>query len=85
MQTMTAEKNDNVLNYGSIVAQITESEQYREHLVKICMQYFRFEKEYAEDCVQKAYTSLYEKLYKGVQIRDCKAWLYSVTMKPTNG
>lgn len=59
-------------------------EQYRERLIKYCLQYFDYEREYAEDCVQNAYTALLENLRRGINIKNHYAWLYKVTINHKN-
>ncbi len=61
-----------------------ECEQYRQQLIKYSLQYFGCEYEYAEDCVQEAYVFLYESLKKGNEIKNCKSWLYAVTLNRKN-
>lgn len=61
-----------------------ECEQYRNDLVQYCLQYFEYEYEYAEDCVQEAYTALYDNLSRGIEISNCKSWLYKVVLNYKN-
>lgn len=61
-----------------------ECEKYRKNLIQYCFQFFECEYEYAEDCVQEAYTALYENLCKGIKITNCKAWLYKVVLNQKN-
>lgn len=35
-----------------------DCEQYRKDLIRYCYQFFEYEYEYAEDCVQEAYVAL---------------------------
>lgn len=63
---------------------MADCEQYRNQLVKYCLEYFECEYEYAEDCVQDAFVALYENLKKGVVIHNHKAWLYAVTLNYKN-
>lgn len=39
-----------------------DCEQYRKDLIRYCHQFFEYEYEYAEDCVQEAYVALLESL-----------------------
>lgn len=59
-------------------------EQYRKQLIQYCSQYFEFEYEYAEDCVQEAYLALYENLLKDIEIKNYKSWLYKVVLNYKN-
>ncbi len=61
-----------------------ECEQYRKDLIRYCSQFFEFELEYAEDCVQEAYIALYENLSKGIEISNYKSWLYKVVLNYKN-
>lgn len=61
-----------------------ECEQYRKDLIRYCSQYFEYEYEYAEDCVQEAYLALYENLYKGIEISNYKSWLIKVVLNHKN-
>lgn len=63
---------------------ISFCEQYRQRLIKYCLQYFECEYEYAEDCVQNAYVALIENLQNGIEINNYYAWLYKVTMNYKN-
>ncbi len=51
---------------------------------EICLQYFEFEYEVAEDCVQEAYVALYESLCNGIEISNYKSWLYKVVLNYKN-
>ncbi len=59
-------------------------EQYRNQLIQYCLQYFGYEYEYAEDCVQDAYVALVENLNRGIEIHSYKAWLYAVVLNTKN-
>lgn len=61
-----------------------ECEQYRKDLIRYCYQFFEYEYEYAEDCVQEAYIALYENLSKGIAISNYKSWLYKVVLNYKN-
>jgi len=63
---------------------IEECEAYRKDLIRYCLQYFEFEYEYAEDCVQEAYIALYDNLSRGIEIKNYKAWLYKVVLNYKN-
>lgn len=63
---------------------LTECEKYRKQLIKYCAQFFDYDYEYAEDCVQNAYLALIENLYNGVEIRNYKSWLYKVVLNQKN-
>lgn len=63
---------------------IEECEQYRSDLIQYCAQFFGFEIDYAEDCVQEAYVALYNTLSQGTEICNCKAWLYKVVLNHKN-
>ena len=43
-----------------------DCERYRKDLIRYCHQFFEYEYEYAEDCVQEAYVALLEILNNGV-------------------
>ncbi len=59
-------------------------EQYRPKLIRYCSQFFQYEPEQAEDCVQEAYVALLEALQKGQKIRNCEGWLFKVVMNHKN-
>ena len=63
---------------------INECEQYREQLIMYCRQYFDYDYETAEDCVQEAYVALIENLQSGIEIKNYKSWLYTVTLNKKN-
>lgn len=84
MTKLAAEQKNNALTQESIDAIMGDCEQYRNQLIKYCLQYFECEYEYAEDCVQDAFVALYESLKKGIEIHNYKSWLYSVTLNYKN-
>lgn len=59
-------------------------EQYRPKLIRYCSQFFQYEPEQAEDCVQEAYVALLEALQKGQEIRNYEGWLFKVVMNHKN-
>lgn len=61
-----------------------ECEKYRNDLIRYCSQFFEYEYEYAEDCVQDAYVALLENLKNGVEIKNYKSWLYAVVLNYKN-
>lgn len=61
-----------------------ECEKYRNDLIRYCYQYFEYEYEYAEDCVQEAYLALYQNLSNGIEITNYKAWLIKVVLNNKN-
>lgn len=61
-----------------------DCEQYRKNLIRYCYQFFEYEYEYAEDCVQEAYVALLESLNNGVEIKNYKSWLYAVVLNYKN-
>lgn len=63
---------------------INDCEIYRKDLIRYCLQYFEFEYEVAEDCVQEAYVALYESLCSGIEISNYKSWLYKVVLNYKN-
>lgn len=63
---------------------INDCEIYRKDLIRYCLQYFEFEYEVAEDCVQEAYVALYESLCNGIEISNYKSWLYKVVLNYKN-
>lgn len=81
---MKLKPKNNALTQESIDAIMANCEQYRNQLIKYCLQYFECEYEYAEDCVQDAFVALYENLKKGIEIHNYKSWLYSVTLNYKN-
>lgn len=67
-----------------IDAILESCEIYRNQLIQYCLQYFECEYEYAEDCVQDAYVALFENLNNGIEIKNYKAWLYTVVLNYKN-
>lgn len=63
---------------------LQECEQYRNGLIEYCCQFFEYEYQYAEDCVQDAYVALIENLNNGVEINNYKSWLYKVVLNRKN-
>lgn len=63
---------------------MNDCEQYRNQLIRFCSQYFSYEYEYAEDCVQDAYVALLENLNNGIEIKNYKSWLYTVVLNYKN-
>lgn len=61
-----------------------DCEQYRKDLIRYCHQFFEYEYEYAEDCVQEAYVALLESLNNGIEIKNYKSWLYAVVLNYKN-
>jgi len=61
-----------------------DCEQYRKDLIRYCYQFFEYEYEYAEDCVQEAYIALYNNLSRGNEISNYKSWLYKVVLNYKN-
>lgn len=84
MTKLDSEQKNNALTQESIYAIMADCEQYRNQLIKYCLQYFECEYEHAEDCVQDAFVALYENLKKGIEIHNYKSWLYSVTLNYKN-
>lgn len=58
---------------------INNCELYRQQLIAYCMHY-GCTKEEAEDCVADSYRKLIEKLHKGDEIKNHRAWLYKVSI-----
>lgn len=58
---------------------LTACEQYRPRLLSRARLFFKYEEEYAKDCVQGAYAALFEALKGGAEIKNPEAWLYKVT------
>lgn len=73
-----------VLTDEEINTILKSCEQYRARLIQYCLQYFGCEYEYAEDCVQDAYVAMVENLKNGIEIRNHKAWLYTVVLNHKN-
>lgn len=63
---------------------INDCEKYRKKLILYCQKFFKYETEYAEDCVQEAYLALVENLQNGVQIQNYEAWLCKVVLNNKN-
>jgi RNA polymerase sigma factor (sigma-70 family) len=78
------EKDKNSKDSAAIEEIMKDCEQYMQNLIQYCLQFFGCEYEYAEDCVQDAYVALFETLSKGVDIKNYKAWLYTVTLNYKN-
>lgn len=77
-------KNEGSAISRSVEETMNDCEQYRKQLIQYCAQYFDYEYEYAEDCVQDAYVALLKNLNNGVEIKDYKAWLYTVVLNYKN-
>ncbi len=84
MKLLELKKTTSINKNKSVEDIMTECEEYRETLVNHCLKYFECEYEYAEDCVQDAFVALYENLINGVEIKNYKSWLYSVTLNYKN-
>ena len=84
MTKLDSEQKNNALTQENIDVIMADCEQYRNQLIKYCLQYFECEYEHAEDCVQDAFVALYENLKKGIEIHNYKSWLYSVTLNYKN-
>lgn len=84
MTKLDSEQKNNALTQENIDVIMADCEQYRNQLIKHCLQYFECEYEHAEDCVQDAFVALYENLKKGIEIHNYKSWLYSVTLNYKN-
>ena len=54
---------------------------HRQKVLGVCMRYFGFSIDDAEDCVQEAYFALYNDLLQGKKIQNPTAWLYKVSTK----
>lgn len=77
-------KNKSVKSKEVIDKVMIECEKYRNDLIRYCYQYFEYEYEYAEDCVQEAYLALYQNLSNGIEITNYKAWLIKVVLNNKN-
>lgn len=77
-------KNKSANSQNFIDKVMEECEQYRKDLMKYCSQFFEYEPEYVEDCVQEAYLALYENLSNGIEITNYKAWLIKVVLNNKN-
>lgn len=53
---------------------------HRQKVLGVCMRYFGFSIDDAEDCVQEAYFALYNDLLQGKKIQNPTAWLYKVAI-----
>lgn len=78
------ENKSTIANKKEIDAIMNNCEIYRNDLIRYCLQYFEFEYEAAEDCVQEAYVALYENLCNGIEISKYKSWLYKVVLNYKN-
>lgn len=47
---------------------------HRQKVLGVCMRYFGFSIDDAEDCVQEAFFSLYDNLAQGKEIQNPMAW-----------
>ena len=63
---------------------LNECEHYRKYLIRFCSEYFEYENECSEDCVQEAYLALCENLFKGIEITNYKSWLIKVVLNQKN-
>ena len=59
MTKMDPKQKNSALTQENIDAIMADCEQYRKQLIKYCLQYFECKYEYAEDCVQNTFVSLY--------------------------
>ena len=55
---------------------IRQCNMHRQKVLGVCMRYFGFSIDDAEDCVQEAYFALYNDLLQGKKIQNPTAWLY---------
>ncbi len=78
------ENKPTIADKKEINAIMNNCEIYRTDLIRYCLQYFEFEYEAAEDCVQEAYVALYENLCNGIEISKYKSWLYKVVLNYKN-
>ena len=53
---------------------------HRQKVLGVCMRYFGFSIDDAEDCVQEAFFSLYDNLAQGKEIQTPMAWIYKVAV-----
>lgn len=53
---------------------------HRQKVLGVCMRYFGFSIDDAEDCVQEAFFSLYDNLAQGKEIQNPMAWIYKVAV-----
>ena len=59
---------------------IRKCNMHRQKVLGVCMRYFGFSIDDAEDCVQEAYFALYNDLLQGKKIQNPTAWLYKVAI-----
>ena len=59
---------------------IRQCNMHRQKVLGVCMRYFGFSIDDAEDCVQEAYFALYNDLLQGKEIQSPTAWLYKVAI-----
>ena len=59
---------------------IRQCNMHRQKVLGVCMRYFGFSIDDAEDCVQEAYFALYNDLLQGKKIQNPTAWLYKVAI-----
>lgn len=59
---------------------IRQCNMHRQKVLGVCMRYFGFSIDDAEDCVQEAYFALYNDLLQGKEIQNPTAWLYKVAI-----
>lgn len=72
------------IDKNNIRKTVDECENYREKLIQYCQLHLKLNYEDACDCVQEAYTALYENLCRGIEITNCQAWLYKVVLNQKN-
>lgn len=59
---------------------IRQCNMHRQKVLGVCIRYFGFSIDDAEDCVQEAYFALYNDLLQGKKIQNPTAWLYKVAI-----
>lgn len=60
---------------------IRQCNMHRQKVLGLCMRYFGFSIDDAEDCVQEAaFFSLYDNLAQGKEIQNPMAWIYKVAV-----
>ena len=59
---------------------IRQCNMHRQKVLGVCMRYFGFSIDDAEDCVQEAYFALYNDLLQGKKIQNPTAWLHKVAI-----
>lgn len=59
---------------------IRQCNMHRQKVLGVCMRYFGFSIDDAEDCVQEAFFSLYDNLAQGKEIQTPMAWIYKVAV-----